>query len=138
MSIDPRRERGHRHCAHCEERLPRKRRTSKRRAELPTGLAAVSLCERALWTSYGPLIDGDGDDLADSELYALWPSWEAWGVFYGAVRDELFRDRPRLKATSIAEQLYVGISAGDDPETLRHVLVAERRADDPRKVLCAS
>jgi hypothetical protein len=92
--------------------VPRKRRQPKRRQPLPTGLAEISLCERALWSSTGPLIESPDIEL-DSEvfagnppLYHLWSSVDEWAAFYASVRDELYLNRPWLRDRSAAERLY--------------------------------
>ena len=109
--------------------MSRKRRTPKRRAPLAEGLAAISLCERARWSSYGPII-GDSDS-----PYQHWPDWATWAAFYGTVRAELFAARPWLRARSVADQIFLAWSEGQDPEAARQALLDRRAAADPRHLL---
>jgi hypothetical protein len=113
--------------------MPRKRRQPK--ARIPAGLVEISGCERSLWQTSGPILASDGAVLRDQSLYNLWPSWEAWAVFYGSVRDELFRDRPWRREASAAERLYDTYLRGDDAEAAREQIGAAARATDPRHLL---
>jgi hypothetical protein len=112
--------------------VPRKRRPGRPR-RLPDTLAGISLMERAWWQGHGPLLESDGVETIPG--YTVWPSWAEWASFYGAVRSGLYGDRPWLLESSAAEQLYVGIVAGDDPETVRAQLEAMHRHTDPRSAL---
>jgi hypothetical protein len=116
--------------------VPRKRRHSKRR-ELPAGLAAISLCERSLWRSHGPLLEDDERDTISPDfdaLYTIWPDWPTWAEFYAVVRDELYAPRPSLRDRSVAEACYLAMLDGADPDMTRDRVLTAR--EDPRKVLC--
>ena len=122
--------------------MPRKRRRHPKRRAVPVGLAEISGAERALWSVSGPLIDPVGDGVQElcvhgtsRPLYHVWPNWPAWAEFYASVRDELYPpDRPWLRERSAAERLYQGWVAGADL-ALRHDLIVECAADDPRRLL---
>ena len=72
--------------------MPRKRRSPKRRAALPQGLAQISLCERARWSSSGPLLTTDVVELSEDAPYHVWPSLDAWAARIG-------EDAQRKRAT---------------------------------------
>jgi hypothetical protein len=97
-------------------------------------LAAITLCERALWASDGPLLAADAPE-TDVDGYVVWPSWAAFLAFYAAVREELYATRPHLAEKSTAEACFRASLAGDDPESTREALRAEREANDPRWLL---
>jgi hypothetical protein len=111
--------------------MPRKRRVVKVR-RLPDTLAAISGMERAQWQFSGPSIASGGEPV---EGYVSWPSWEAWAAFYGAIRDELYRERPWRQARSCADTLYVAYTGGKDVEAVRAKLAAQRRRNDPRRLV---
>ena len=115
--------------------MPRKRRAPKVRLEHPTGLAQISKCERTWWQSQGPLLEADVDERPPCDLYHVWESWDAWATFYGEVRDEIHGDRPWLRETSVAEQLYQAWLRGEDLDRLRAEITNERAAEDPRQFL---
>ena len=116
--------------------MPRKRRYPKRRPILPEGLAQISLCERALWSTSGPIIyseiEWSGDALVDSArpLYHVWPSWAAFMAFYAQVRADWLADRPGIGGA--VEWLYTAWRRGDDLDALRDALAADGRANDAR------
>jgi hypothetical protein len=96
----------------------------------PQKLAEISGTERARWQGAGPILAADGVTLQDGAPYVIWPDWTTWAEFYGAVRDELYGDRPWRRDTSVAERLWIAYLAGEDLDVVR-----ERcpRADDPRR-----
>lgn len=111
--------------------MPRKRRFPKRRPPLPEGLEQITLAERAQWAADGPLLTGDvaGDAMPG---YVIWPSWQAFFTFYGAVRDELYAEQPWRRDRSAAERLWTAYHAGEDAEAVRARMRASARRHDPR------
>jgi hypothetical protein len=119
--------------------MPRRLRTPKRRYDGPHGLAAITLLERGQWSVSGPMVGESERVCADTGrvLYHAWPDWQTWATFYGVVRDELHRERPWRRERSVAERLYVAWCHEErDLDGLQTALVAERAANDPRRVLC--
>jgi hypothetical protein len=101
---------------------------------LPRGLAEISLCERALWNTRGPLLES-GDITIDAgvfaghpPLYHVWPTLAAWAQFYAAVRDELLTKRPSLAGESAAERIFLARREGRIVAHVQHF-------PDPRLVL---
>ena len=110
--------------------MPRKRRYAKRR-EVPQGLAQVSKCEIALWSSHGPLFEPlEGDA---SGMYIIWPDVDAWATFYGSIRDQLWAGREHLQESSACEAMFGAWLAGDDVEAARDE--TRRARPDPRAFL---
>jgi len=114
--------------------VPRKRRQPKQQLPLPRGLAQISLTERARWTCAGPLLADDVDGPIDP-CYHVWPDWDTWAEFYGAVRAELYGAWPHRRERSVAEQLYLAWSNGGDVDRTRKAILATRAAaEDPRRI----
>ena len=114
--------------------MPRKRRRVK--ARIPEALSDISLTERTLWRCVGPILAADGVRLGPAAgLYHVWPSWDAWAQFYGAVREDLYRDRPWRRDGSAAERLYAAYLQGGDLDAVRDELAETARRDDPRRRL---
>lgn len=113
--------------------MPRKRRFPKLRRDGPHGFSEISLCERALWLSAGPLLVTDVEGPID--LYMVWPDWSTWATFYAAVRDEFWAARPWLQEGAMCEQLYRAWLAGADVEQTRTSLLARAAAARRRTFL---
>lgn len=122
-----------------KKRRARRMPTSDRRSggssdPMPTSIRQISKAELAAWSSVGPLV-GDGHDLRPEAPMCVWATWDSFFRFYKRVRAEYVRTLPRSRQqVATVERLFCAWAVGDDVDELHRQIIAERAANDPRRM----